>query len=173
MVPMATSWPAYSSVPVSVSLTISSFGWAYFLGKPQISRPATIGGSSSRYIWATKVDVLAAKPAREHHAGFGVAAEPGAVGHLDPLVVDARPLDRLEWIRELRRDHVGIGLVGNDHEFAIDEAVRAGRIARAGRRHRGQLEDVFRTHGGDFLLARRRPMHVTLGCGCERASTIM
>ena len=31
-------------MPVSVSLTISSLGCAYFLGKPQISRPAEIGG---------------------------------------------------------------------------------------------------------------------------------
>src|SRR5271155_5621200 len=55
MVPMATSCPAYSSVPVSVSLTISSFGCAYFFGNPQISRPAEIGGSSSRYICTTKL----------------------------------------------------------------------------------------------------------------------
>src|SRR5690348_3690959 len=40
MVPIATSWLAYSSVPVSVSFTTSSFGWAYFFGNPQISRPA-------------------------------------------------------------------------------------------------------------------------------------
>src|SRR5712664_1530451 len=116
MVPMATSWPACSNVPVSVSLTISSLGWAYFFGKPQISRPAAIGGSSSRYIWQTK---LTSSPCRR--AGI------------------TRP-DWLQRLGQAGADQVEIGLIGNDEEFAVDETIGSGGVARPGGRHRRKLE---------------------------------
>src|SRR5215470_3687550 len=99
MVPMATNCPAYSSVPVSVSFTISSFGWAYFLGKPQISRPAAIGGSSSRYHLRNEIDVIALKATGNDNARLG-----------------------FKRLGQIRGKGLGIRLVGDDHIFAIDEA---------------------------------------------------
>jgi hypothetical protein len=53
-------------------------------------------------------------------------------------------------------DDLRIGLVGDDHELAMDEAIGAGRIARPARRHRRQLQNLFFFHAwfGDYLLVR-------------------
>ena len=48
---------------------------------------------------------------------------------------------------QLRR----IGAVGDDQEFAIDEAIGTDRIGRAGQRHRkGAALDLIFLHGGLF-----------------------
>ncbi len=47
-------------------------------------------------------------------------------------VTHDRLLDRLQRLRQAGADQLRIGLVGDDKEFAIDEAIRTGRIARTG-----------------------------------------
>ena len=52
------------------------------------------------------------------------------------------------------RSFSGIGAVGDDQEFAIEEAIRSRRIGRAGQRHRKRVfSDVFLFHGGFFLCS--------------------
>jgi len=57
-------------------------------------------------------------------------------------------VDRLERLRKLIAHDLRIGLVGDDHELAVDEAVRPGWIARPAGRHRRQLENVLFAHDG-------------------------
>jgi hypothetical protein len=46
-----------------------------------------------------EIHFLAAEAAGQHHPGFGVAAEAGTVGHLDPFVMHQRLLEGLERLR--------------------------------------------------------------------------
>jgi hypothetical protein len=62
--------------------------------------------------------------------------------------MDERLLERFERLGQLRVNDVGIGLVSNDHVFAIDETIGAGGIARTGGGHRGQFQHIFFAHGG-------------------------
>src|SRR5436190_263100 len=64
----------------------------------------------------------------------------------DPEIIRHQLPERLERLGKLMADDFRIGLVGDHHEFAIDEAIRSCRIARTARRHRGELEDVFLAH---------------------------
>ncbi len=89
---------------------------------------------------ANEIDVLAMQARRDHEAGFGVAAEAGAVGHLDPFVMHDRLLDWLQRLGQAGADQVGIGLVGDDEEFTIDETIGSGGVARPRGRHRRKLE---------------------------------
>jgi hypothetical protein len=57
-----------------------------------------------------------------------------------------RLLDRFEGLWQLATKKLGIGLVGDDHVFPIDEAIGAGRIARSGQRHRRQFQNVIFAH---------------------------
>jgi hypothetical protein len=57
-----------------------------------------------------------------------------------------RVLDRFERLWQIGDKRLGIGLVSDDHIFAIDEAVGTGPVACARRGHRRQLEDVFLAH---------------------------
>ncbi len=63
IVPMATCWPAYSNVPVSVSFTISSLWMRVFLGEA----PDLAAGDDRRIVveihLADEVDLLALKAA--------------------------------------------------------------------------------------------------------------
>jgi hypothetical protein len=62
-----------------------------------------------------------------------------------------RLVDWLERLGKLMAHDLRIGFVGDDHELAVDEAVRSGRIARAARRHRRQLENVLFAHDGSWF----------------------
>ena len=57
-----------------------------------------------------------------------------------------RRIDRFERLGQMMAHDVGIGFVGDDHEFAMDEPIRAGRIARPAGWHRRQFENVFLAH---------------------------
>jgi hypothetical protein len=50
-------------------------------------------------------------------------------------------------IGQLRLDDVRIGLVSDDHIFAVDEAVRPCRITWTGGGHRRQFQNIFFAHG--------------------------
>jgi len=57
-----------------------------------------------------------------------------------------RLIDRLQRLGQASVDQFGIGLIGDDQEFAIDEAIGAGRIAGACHRHGRKLENVSLAH---------------------------
>ncbi|WP_240537122.1 hypothetical protein [Bradyrhizobium elkanii] len=63
-----------------------------------------------------------------------------------------RLLDRLQRLGQAGADQLRIGLIGDDEEFAIDEAIRTGRIARAGGRHGRKLEQIFPAHRNNPLF---------------------
>src|SRR4029077_4434260 len=67
---------------------------------------------------------------RDHLAGFGVVAETSGIWHADELVFDQR-LIHLERLRYDRAHPIRIGSIGDDHEFSIDETIRARRVSRA------------------------------------------
>jgi len=78
--------------------------------------------------------LAAAKAHRNDLSGFGVVAEPGGVRHADEFVLD-EGLVHFERLRNDRAQFVRVRSIGDDHEFAVDETVRAGRIGRACQRH--------------------------------------
>src|SRR5262249_48994702 len=65
---------------------------------------------------------------------FGIVAEPGGVRHTDELVLHQR-LVHLERLRHHRAQLVRIRSIGDDHEFPVDETIRARRIRWVRQRH--------------------------------------
>jgi hypothetical protein len=90
--------------------------------------------------------LLALQPDRDHLSGFGVVAEPRRIRHTDEFVFD----DRLGDFKRLRHDGgkcFGIGAVGDDEIFAVEESIRPRRKRGAGQRHRiGGSPDVVDFH---------------------------
>src|SRR5262249_50337965 len=78
--------------------------------------------------------LAAAEPHRNDLSGFGIVAEAGGIRHTDELVLDER-LVHLERLRHHRAQLVRIRSVGDDHEFPVDETIRARWIGRARQRH--------------------------------------
>src|SRR5512147_1621787 len=64
--------------------------------------------------------------------------------------MDERVLERLERLGQLRADSLRIRLVGDDHVFPIDKAIRPRGVARTRRRHRWQLQHVFLAHAASY-----------------------
>jgi hypothetical protein len=93
-----------------------------------------------------EVDFFAVQTRRDHKTGFGIAAEAGAVRHLDPFIMHQRLIDRLQWLGQAGADQFGVGLISDDQEFTVDETVGAGRIARARHRHGRELENICAAH---------------------------
>ena len=71
---------------------------------------------------------------RDDLPALGVIAEAGRVGHADELELDQRLID-LKRLRHELAQLLGIGAVGDDEEFAIDEAIGTDRLGRTGQRH--------------------------------------
>src|SRR5260370_40075176 len=71
--------------------------------------------------------LAAAKANRNDLSGLGVVAEPGGIRHADDLVFDERLID-LERLGDDRTQFVGVRSISDDHELAVDEAIRAGRV---------------------------------------------
>jgi len=66
--------------------------------------------------------LLALEADRDHLPGFGVVAESGRVGHADEFVFH----HRLRHLKRLGHDGgegFGIGPVGDDEIFAVEEAI--------------------------------------------------
>ena len=63
-----------------------------------------------------------------------------------------RLLDRLQRLGQTGADQIGIGLIGDDEEFAVDETIGTRGIARPCGRHRRKLEQVFPAHRNSPLL---------------------
>lgn len=83
----------------------------------------------------------------DHLAALGVVAEAGGVGHADELIAHQR-LGHLQRLGHHRAQPGRVGAIGDDEKFAVDEAVGAGRIGRAGQRHgEGSLADGIDVHG--------------------------
>ena len=84
---------------------------------------------------------------RDDLAAFGVIAKAGGVGHADELVGDQR-FGHLERFRHHGAQLGRVGAVRDDEEFAVDEAVWAGRVGGARKRHReGGFADGLDVHG--------------------------
>ena len=69
---------------------------------------------------------LALEADRNHLPGFGVIAKTGGVGHADEFVFDER-LSDLQRLRHHRRERLGIGFVGDNEIFTVEEAIRTRR----------------------------------------------
>src|SRR5499427_10861045 len=71
---------------------------------------------------------VAAPAAAEAHgndlSGFGIVAEAGGIRHADELVLD-EGLVHLERLRDDRAQLVRVRSIRNDHEFSVDETIRA------------------------------------------------
>src|SRR6516164_3227297 len=84
---------------------------------------------------AVAVAALAAAEAhRNDLSGFGIVAEAGGIRHADELVLD-EGLVHLERLRDDRAQLVRVRSIRNDHEFSVDETIRARRIGRVRQRH--------------------------------------
>ena len=86
-------------------------------------------------------------------SALGIVTEAGGIRHADEFEIDQRLLE----FKRFRNDGaqlVGIRPVGDDHEFAIEKAIRSRRISRAGQRHGKRVfSNVFLFHGGVFLYS--------------------
>src|SRR4029079_8729163 len=93
------------------------------------------------------VDALFALEAdRDHLPGLGVIAEAGRIGHADEFVFHARR-GTYQRLRHYSGERVGIGAIGNDEIFAVEEAIRSPWKRRVGQRHRiGGSPDVIDLH---------------------------
>src|ERR1700753_3084264 len=60
--------------------------------------------------------------------------------------MDKGTIRRLQWFRQMCPDQFRVGLIGDDHIFAVDETVWPRGVAGAGRRHGRQLQDRFGAH---------------------------
>jgi hypothetical protein len=92
---------------------------------------------------------------RDDLAGLGVVAEAGRIRHADELVFDDG-LVHLERLRHQRAQLLEVGPIGDDHIFALPEAIGSRRIGGAGERHgKGALTHVGFFHETSFGWARR------------------
>ncbi len=99
--------------------------------------------------------LLALEADRDHLPGFGVVAETGRVGHADEFVFDQR-LGDLERLRHHGGERLGVGAVGDDEIFAVEEAIGPRRKRRVGQRHRiGGFPDVVDLHGSPHMSPAR------------------
>jgi acetoacetate decarboxylase len=123
-----------------------------------------------------EIDRLAPIGAGDHDAGLGVVAEAGGIGHADEFVEHGVAAVRFQGLGNRRADGLGIGLVGDDHVLAVDEAVRPLGIGRAGDGHRGGGEDFGDVHGNFssresvWVRGKLRGYRCSSGCRWRRNS---
>lgn len=90
---------------------------------------------------------------RNHLTRLAIVAEAGGVGHVDELELDDR-FDELQWRRNDLFECFRIRTVGDDQEFAIDEAIRTGRERRVVNRHGESIATDFVFSHGIFLCGK-------------------